>query len=175
MILSKSADLVIPAWARWVCLACAGAIIFLFGQLHGERVAGQHHLDYVTAQAGQTVKVTKEQTKIVIQTEIEYRDRIQKIYIKGVEIEKQVPIYITPADNDRFGVNVGFVRSHNAAWSGELAGPAAESDREPAGIPLADVAYADASNATSCSAWREQALGLREFYRKLQAVTNVPP
>lgn len=175
MILSKLADLVIPAWARWVFLACTGVILFLFGQLHGERVAGQHHIDYVTAQVGQTVKVAHAQTKVVIQTEIEYRDRIQKIYIKGAEIEKQVPVYITQADNDRFGVNVGFVRSHDAVWTGEPAGPAADADREPAAVSLADVGQAVAFNATTCLAWREQSLGLREFYRKLQAATNGPP
>ena len=175
MILSKLANLVIPAWARWVSLACSGAILFLFGQLHGERVAGQHHIDYVTAQAGQTVKVAHAQTKVVIQTEIEYRDRIQKIYVKGDVIEKEIPVYVTQADNDHCTINAGFVRSHDAAWTSAPAGPAADTDREPAAVSLADVGQAVAFNATACLAWREQSLGLREFYRKLQAATNDPP
>lgn len=52
----------------------------------------------------------------MIQTEIKYRDSIQKIYIKGEVIEKQVPVYIAEADDALYGVNVGFVRSYNAAW-----------------------------------------------------------
>lgn len=175
MILSKLTDLVIPAWARWVFLACTGAILFLFGQLHGERMAGQHHIDYVTAQAAQTVKVANAQTKVVIQTEIEYRDRIQKIYVKGDVIEKEVPVYVTQADNDRCTINAGFVRSFDAAWTGEPAGSAGQSDREPAAVSLAEVGQTNAFNATACLAWREQSLGLLEFYRKLQAATNMPP
>lgn len=167
--------LVLPWWARWAALAAAGAMIFLFGQMRGERVAGQSHIDYVTAQAAQTVKIAQAQTKVVIQTEIQYRDRIQKIYVQGDTIEKEVPVYVTQADNDRCTINAGFVRSHDAAWASTPAGPAAESDREPAAVSLADVGQAVAFNATACLAWREQAIGLREFYQKLQAVTNVPP
>lgn len=167
--------LVLPWWARWAALAVAGAFIFLFGQMHGERIAGQRHIDYVTAQAAHTVKIAKAQQVVVTQIEIQYRDRIQKIYVKGDVIEKEVPVYVTQADNDRCTINAGFVRSHDAAWAGEPAGPAADSDREPAAVSLAAVGQAVAFNATACLAWREQSLGLQEFYRKLQAVTNGPP
>jgi hypothetical protein len=68
------------------------------------------------------------------------------------------------------GVSVGFVRSYNAAWSGEPAGPAAGTDRDSAGIPLAEVAEADAHNAKARFAWRELALGFRDFYLQQQAV-----
>ena len=165
-------NIILPVWTRWVALLVVGTFTFLLGQLRGERVAGQRHVDYMTAQAKQTIKVAQAQTKVVIQTEIKYRDRIQKIYIKGNEIEKQVPIYITDADSARFGVNVGFVRVVAAAWSGEPAGPAAESDREPAAIPLDDVATVEAGNATSCRIWREQALGWRAFYADQQVAIN---
>ncbi|BBE08561.1 Uncharacterized protein MCB1EB_0400 [Mycoavidus cysteinexigens] len=43
-----------------------------------------------------------------------------------------------------------------------------EFDREPTSISLAEVAEADAFNASVCWQWREQALGLREFYQQLQ-------
>lgn len=166
---------VLPWWARWVALAAAGAFIFLFGQMHGERIAGQNHIDYVTDQAAQTVKIDRAQQIVVTQTEIQYRDRIQKIYVKGDVIEKEVPVYVTQADNDHCTINAGFVRSYDAAWTGKPAGSAVDSDREPAGVSLAGVGQAVAFNATACLAWREQALGLRAFYQKLQAVTNVPP
>lgn len=169
------ADAVIPPWARWLVLAVAFAFVFMFGQMRGERVAGQRHIDYVTAQAGQTIKIAKAQQIVVTKTEIEYRDRIQKIYVKGDVIEKEIPTYVTQTDNARCTINAGFVRIHDAAWSGEPAGSAAESDREPAGVSLAEAAEVGAHNATACLAWREQALGLRDFYQKLKLATNAPP
>lgn len=162
----------LPSWSKWLALALAAASIFLLGQIRGERIAGEKHLEYVAKQAAQTVKIVKAQEKVVIKTEVEYRDRIQKIYVKGATIEKEVPVYVTQADNANCTVNAGFVRVHDSGWSSEPPGPASESDREPSGVSLTEVAEANAFNATSCLAWREQAIGLRDFYRRLQEVTN---
>ena len=60
----------------------------------------------------------------------------------------------------------------DAAWSGDPAGPASDSDREPADVPLDAIAAAEVGNATSCRAWREQALGWREFYAGQQVAIN---
>lgn len=165
---------VLPWWARAGLLALLGALVFMLGQLHGERVAGQRHLDYVTAQVAQTTRIAQAQTKVVIETQVKYVDRIKTIYKQGEVIEKQVPIYVTAADNAGCSVNAGFVRLHDAAWSGDVAGAAADSDREPAAVSLAAVAETNAANATACRAWREQALGWREFYERLKATTNLP-
>jgi hypothetical protein len=164
--------LALPWWARWLLFAGAGGAMFVLGMLHGERLAGQAHIDYVTAQSARTVAIVKAQQKVVVQTEIKYRDRIKTVYVKGEEIEKLVPVYVTRADDDRYGVNAGFVRSYNAAWAGKPAGPSVESDRDAAGIPLSEVAAVDAHNATACHAWRELAVGLREHYENLKAVTK---
>ena len=162
----------IPWYVRALVAVAAGAVIYLLGMRHGERIAGQAHIDYVSAQAAQSVKVAQAQMKVVIETQVKYVDRIKTIYKRGETIEKQVPIYITAADNAGCTINAGFVRSYDAAWASEPAGPAASTDREPSGIPLAEVAETTAFNATACLAWREQALGLREFYTKLRAATN---
>ncbi|KAG0320103.1 hypothetical protein BGZ97_000745 [Linnemannia gamsii] len=115
------------------------------------------------------------QTKVVIQTEIQYRDRIKIVKEKGDTIIKEVPIYVNQADTEHFGVNVGFVRLYNAAFANEPAGPATESGgpatesgRRPAGISLAEITEVNAYNAGVCYRWREQALGLRAFYKELQ-------
>jgi hypothetical protein len=150
-------------------LLAVGAVIYLLGMLHGERSAGQAHIDYVSAQAAQSVKVAQAQMKVVIETQLKYVDRIKTIYKQGETIEKQVPIYITAADDSACTINAGFVRIHDAAWTNQHAGSVAESDREPAGVSLAEVAETTAFNATACLAWREQALTLRELYTKLQA------
>ncbi|MBC3811317.1 hypothetical protein [Undibacterium aquatile] len=161
-----------PWYVRALVAVAAGAVIYLLGMMHGERSAGQAHIDYVSEQAAQSVKVAQAQAKIVIDTQIKYVPRIKTIYTKGEAIEKQVPIYITSDDNAGCAINAGFVRIHDAAWIGESAGPVADTDREPSGISLVEVAETNAFNATACLAWREQALGLREFYAKLQAATK---
>ena len=171
---SRLAAIVVPWWARALALTFACASVFLLGQLHGERIAGEKHSDYVSKQAAQTVKIVKAQAKVVIETQIKYVDRIKTIYTKGETIEKQVPIYITSADNAACTINAGFVRAYDAAWQNQPAGPATDADREPAAISLTDVAETDAHNATSCHAWREQALGWREFYKRLLEATNKP-
>lgn len=163
---------VLPCWARWLALLLILAVFGTICYNKGKQAEGEKHLAYVEKQARQTDKIVKAQQVIVTQTQIKYIDRINTIYVKGEEVEKQVPIYITQADNVRFAVNAGFVRLYDAAWSGEAPGPATDSDREPAGVSLAQIAEVDVFNATSCRAWREIALGQREHYTDLQSVTN---
>lgn len=161
---------VLPPIVKYVVAAAVSAVMYVLGMLHGERAAGEQHLEYVQAQAARGIVIAKRQAEVVVRTEVKYRDRIKTIYIKGEEIEKQIPVLVSSADDLQPGVSVGFVRSYNAAWSGEPAGPGAESDRDPAGIPLAEVAEVEAHNARSCRAWRELALGLREYYLQQQEV-----
>lgn len=143
-------------------------IMFLLGVNRGERIAEKRHGDYISAQAKQEVKQVIQDQAIFTKTEIEYRDRIQKIYIKGEQIEKQIPIYITGADNAQCIINAGFLRQYNSSWGDSPSDIASESDREPTAISLTDIAEADSGNATSCKAWREQALGLRALYGSLK-------
>lgn len=172
MNISKLAGVNLPSWARLIAIALAAACLFLLGVIWGERSAGEREIARTEGRADQVVKVARAQIQVVTKTETKYRDRIRTIYLKGETIENDVPLYVTPADSERFGVNAGFVRVLDAAWANEPAGPAAGSDREPAGIPLTDIAETEAHNARACHAWREQALGLREFYRGIQAVSN---
>ncbi|MBX9900797.1 MAG: hypothetical protein K2Y28_08445 [Burkholderiaceae bacterium] len=171
---SQTLAMILPWWARALAVVFACVSVFLLGQLHGERIAGEKHIEYVSAQAAQSVKIVKAQAKVVVETQVKYVDRIKKIYIKGEIIEKQVPIYVTQSDNAACVVNTGFVRVHDAAWTNTIAGPAADTDREPVAVSLAEVAETEAHNATSCHAWREQALGWREFYKRLKEATNKP-
>lgn len=55
--------------------------------------------DYLASQGARGMAIGQAQAKVVVRTEIEYRDRIEKIYLKGEVIEKQVPAYVTAADN----------------------------------------------------------------------------
>lgn len=170
--LGRLAGMVLPAWAKWLVLVAVCVAAYGLGRLHEARRGVDAMGDYLSAQAARTVAIGQAQAKVVVSKEIEYRDRIQKIYLKGEVIEKQVPVYVTAADNAECRINAGFVRTYDAAWSGESTGSPAESDREPAGVSLADVAEVDAFNATVCRAWRAKAIGIQEFYEEQQAVTK---
>ncbi|MFZ2998732.1 MAG: hypothetical protein WA071_00140 [Undibacterium umbellatum] len=165
---------VLPLWARLMVTACLVGVVFLAGQLHGERVAGDFHNEYVGKQAAQSVKIIKAQAKVVTETETIYKDRFINVYKQGKKNEEDASVFVTASDSAACVINAGFVRNYNAAWAGNDTGLAANTDREPAGLSLTEVAETTAHNATSCLAWREQALGLRDFYKKLQAVTNDP-
>ncbi|KAG0276935.1 hypothetical protein BGZ96_003071 [Linnemannia gamsii] len=163
-------------------LLCAAATAFSFGVwcagsfYYGPRIQKERSalVRYKAQLATAHAQLIEAQTKVIIQTEIQYRDRIKIVKEKGDTIIKEVPIYVNQADTEHFGVNVGFVRLYNAAFANEPAGPAAESDREPAGISLAEIAEVNAFNANVCLQWREQALGLRAFYRQLQNARAAP-
>lgn len=162
----------VPLWARCLLLLALAACVYLFGFMAGERHAGERHIDYVTAQAAQAVKVAKAQIQVLVKTETKYRDRIKTVYLKGETIERSIPAFVTAGDSERCSISAGFVRVYNAAWTGSPAGPPAESDRGPTAVSLAELAGVDAHNAASCLAWREQAVGLRELYRNMQAVSR---
>ncbi len=171
-VAGKFSSIVLPWWAKWAALAFLLAAVYGTGRLHEARRGQELHADYVAEQAKQASVIIRKQVVVVTKVEIEYRDRIKKIYIQGEQIEKVIPQFITAADTGRFAVNAGFVRVVDAAWSGDAVGSAADSDREPAGVPLDDVAAVQAANANSCRIWREQVYGWRDFYAKQQVVIN---
>ncbi|MCC6071472.1 hypothetical protein ACFSQU_18185 [Massilia sp. GCM10020059] len=171
-LLGRLSGIVLPVWAKWVALAALVIVAYGGGRVHEARRAVAVLADYIGKQAAQTVRIIERQAKTDVLVQTKYVDRIQKIYVQGVTIETNIPNYIQPFDTERFGVNAGFLRVVDAAWSGDAVGPAADSDREPAGIPLDDVALAQVANATSCRAWREQALGWREYYARKQVDIN---
>ncbi len=163
--------LCIAATAFSFGIGCAGS--FYYGpRIQKERSALVHYKAQLAMAHAQLIEA---QAKVVIQTEIQYRDRIKIVKEKADTIIKEVPIYVTQADTNHFGVNVGFVRHYNAAFTGEPAGLATQSDRRPAGISLAEIAEVNAFNASVCWQWREQVLGLRAFYRQLQHTHNATP
>lgn len=171
-LLGRLSGLVLPDWAKWVALGALVLAAYSAGRVHEARRAVDVLADYVGKQAAQTVRIVERQAKTNVLIQTKYVDRIQKIYVQGAMIETNIPTYVQPFDTVRFGVNAGFVRIVDAAWSGEAVGPAADSDREPAGVPLDDVALTQVANATSCRAWREQALGWREYYARKQVDLN---
>lgn len=163
---------VLPVYVKWIAAAVLLATVYGVGRLHEARRGADAMSDYQAKQAAQTVRVIERQAKVVTVTETKYRDRIKTVYVQGEKIESSIPTYVQPVDIGRFSVNAGFVRVLDAAWAGDPAGPAGDPDREPASIPLDEVAAVEVHNATSCRAWREQALGWRDFYARQQVAVN---
>lgn len=171
-LVARLSGFVMPAWVKWAALAALLVAVYGAGRVHEARRAGEVLAEYIGKQAAQTAVIVKKQVDVRTVVQTNYVDRIQKIYIQGKTIENDIPIYIQPADTVRFAVNTGFVRLLDAAWSGGPVGPAADSDREPADVPLDAIAATEVGNATSCRVWREQALGWREFYARQQVAIN---
>ncbi len=165
---------VAPPWIKWAAIAVAMAGAAAFGWVQGADHEGTKHDEFILKQASRTVAIGTRQTKVVIETETKYVDRFKTVYKQGDTIEKYVPTYIAAADNAACSINAGFLRIHDAAWTGQDPGPATESDHTAGGISLAQVAETNAVNATTCRAWREKAIGLEEFYEKLKTATNGP-
>lgn len=163
----------LPLWARLGFLGMFSLVMFGLGVMHGDKRTGQIHLDYIAKQSAASIKLARAQQVVVNKTEIKYRDRIQTIYLNGDEIEKSVRNYISPAANAACTINLGFVRVHDAAWTSTAAGAASELDAEPASVSITETAETTAHNAKACLAWREQALGWREFYAGLREVSEI--
>jgi len=154
--------------AKWGVIALLVSAFAGFFWVKGNEHGTQKLIDYQAAQAIATIKLAEARIKIVTQVQTVYRDRIHEVLVKGDTITKEVPIYVTKADDAGCTIPLGFVRNFNAAWANTPAGPAAESDRAASGVPLSTVAEVDSSNASSCLVYKTQRDGLIEFYRKLQ-------
>jgi hypothetical protein len=165
----------IPLWARLALLAALAGACYFAGFVKGDDHGTAKLTDYLGKEAAADQKLMQAREKIVTQIETKYVDRIKTVTVKGDEIIKEVPVYVTAKDDAGCVVPVGFVREYNAAWSGTPAGPPAESDRGPSGNPLSAVATADAGNAQTCLIWKQQRDGLIEFYKEQQRVDSNQP
>ena len=163
---------IIPIWARLALLFALAVGCYFAGFVKGDDHGTKKLSDYIGKQAAADQKLMQAREKIVTQTEIKYVDRVKTVTVKGDEIIKEVPVYVTTKDDAGCVVPLGFVREYNAAWSGTPAGPPAESDRGPSGNPLSAVATTDAANAETCLLYKQQRDGLIEFYKGLQHVDS---
>lgn len=170
--LGRARAVVLPGWVRWAALGVLLLVVYGAGRLHEARRGADAMLDYVNAQVTASQRIARAQTKVVTVTETVYRDRIQKIYVQGEQIENRIPDILPPDIDRRLPLPAGFVRILDAAWAGDAVGPASDSDGKPASVPASLVAANEAANATSCRAWREKVFGWREFYAKQQIAIN---
>ena len=154
---------------KWGVIAALCAAFYGFAWYRGDEHGTQKLIDYKGEQATAEIKLRDAQIKVVHDVQIEYQDRIQKVYVKGDTITKEVPVYVTKADDAGCTIPIGFVREYAAMWTNTPAGPPSESDRGPSGVQLSTVARSDSGNAAACFKYKEQRDGLIDFYRRLQS------
>lgn len=155
---------VIPEWAIWLVIAGVALALYGLGRYDGKRIEGAAFSEYKAKVAMADTKVLQARTMVLHELEIRYLPARDRIITRTETIIKEVPTYVTQADNDKCTVNNGFVRVYNAGWEGVDPPAASDSDRGPSGVPLSEVAEVDAHNAGACHLWREQALALRKAY-----------
>ena len=85
---------------------------FLFFKAHYENIGYQRA---VKEQKNAIAKITKIQTKVIKQIETVYVPKLKVIHEVGKTIYKEVPVYVTPANDRQCTINNGFVRLWNYA------------------------------------------------------------
>ncbi|QHG87119.1 hypothetical protein ACCQ13_09055 [Xanthomonas sp. NCPPB 1638] len=106
----------------------------------------------------------RDSAKASTQTVVEYVDRVQILREAGATITREIPIYVTEKANAACAIPTGFVRMHDAAATGDPAGPATgDPDAPAAGITLSAIAGTVADNYTSCHATAAQLSALQDW------------
>ena len=107
--------------------------------LGGSYLLGRHDVqkswDLEKAQQAQAVSETKVvQAEQTVKTVVQYVDRVKTVTIRGKDIIKEVPVYVTKQDDARCGViGDGFVRLWNAANQNALPDSSRGADEDPGG------------------------------------------
>lgn len=159
-------DLLIKA----AVVAVIAVSVYAVGYVKGSAKEQAKHLTFVGEQAVASQKLyqARIETVRVVEKEYVYRDRV--IREKGETIIKEIPVYVTKADDSRCDVNVGFVRSYNAAVANDLdSAPPGDGDRAASGVPLSTVAETSAYNLTLGHRWKAKALACIKAYESIRA------
>jgi len=106
----------------------------------------------------------------VIQTEYVFKDRVKKVYVKGEEIIRNVPVIITEKVEKACptGLPNGYVRVHDGAARNEATSGATDTDGDPAGVTLTQAGQTVGENYRSYNVCREQVIGWNAFYTCLR-------
>ncbi|MCC4622391.1 hypothetical protein LL965_20885 [Xanthomonas cassavae CFBP 4642] len=97
-------------------------------------------------------------------TVVEYVDRVQIVREAGATITREIPIYVTQKADAACVIPAGFVRLHDAAATGNPAGPpTGDPDAPAAGITLSSIAGTVADNYASCHITAAQLSALQDW------------
>lgn len=138
-----------------------------------ERYADAQRRAKEATQLAASLRSQLDSTEASIVKVTEYVDRVQKVYVQGETIVKEIPRYVTDQADASCTIPVGFVRLHDAAATGAMLGPnPGDPDAPAAGVSLSTVAGTVAGNYTAGHANAEQLKALQATLRA-QGVTII--
>ncbi|AOS18631.1 hypothetical protein BRM08_23985 [Xanthomonas oryzae pv. oryzae] len=115
-------------------------------------------------QAKRQAEAERDSAKTSTTVVTQYVDRVQVVREAGAIITREIPIYVTQKADAACAIPAGFVRLHDAAATGNPAGPpAGDPDAPAAGITLSAVASTVVDNYTSCHATAAQLSALQDW------------
>lgn len=154
-------------WRVGAAVALALSCV-LFGYVLGNKHGTAKLSSFILAQNAEATKVVARQEKAATKTEIQVREKVRIVKEKGDVIIKEVPVYVTKADDDKCVIPNGFVRLHTAAAENTAPGPASDSDRAPSGHSLSQVEEVDVNNFKALSECRAKLAGWIGFYSEIK-------
>lgn len=100
----------------------------------------------------------------------QYVDRIKIVREKAQTIIREVPVYVTAANDAACPVNNGFVSLWNHANSGTVPGAPTGADAETSGVRLSEIATQHAREAEYCRGVETQLSSLQEWVTEQRAL-----
>lgn len=157
----------------WLKLALVGGLLAALA-------AGGWWLHHTIWQSGYDARASMDakalvhahKQQVVIDTRVvtQWKVRTKVIRERAATIIKKVPVYVTPADNSRCVINLGFVRLWNDANRMSVPAPATSADEAASAVKLTDVATEHAREAGICHANDAQLRALQSWVKDQGAV-----
>lgn len=159
----------------WKWIAAALAVVFFYmvayerGSSHVQKLWDAQKI----RDAKDIAKLVEKQTVVTTQVVTQYVDRVQVVHEKAQVITKEVPVYVTQADDARCTINNGFVSVWNAANANAPLPATANGINEAAsGVKLSDVATQHSNEAEYVHQLEEQLTALQAWVKAQQEAAN---
>lgn len=158
--------------ARWVVFLLTCLALWGHGWFKGNEHGSAKLATYVGEQLTASVKVQAKQVLVTERVVKRYIDRVQTIKEKGDAIIKEIPVYVTPKDDDACRINNGYLRLHNAAASDTVPAPTHPADDAASGLRLSQTLGVVAGNYSTCHETATRLTSLQSWVREQYKVTN---
>lgn len=148
-------------------------IVLVFGVYMEGGISNQEEWEAKVAEV--KLEMAKKETasaEVTTKVITKYITKIEVVKEKGNEIIKQVPIYITKADDAQCVVSNGFVLLHDSASRNEVPDPTRKIDAGASEVKLSGVATTVTENYTTYHQVAEQLKSLQEWIKLQQFIYN---
>lgn len=148
-------------------------IVLVFGVYMEGGISNQEKWEAKVAEV--KLEMAKKETasaEVTTKVITKYITKLEVVKEKGNDIIKQVPIYITKADDAQCAVSTGFVLLHDSASRNEVPDTARKVDAGASEVKLSGVATTVTENYTTYHQVAEQLRSLQEWIKLQQSVYN---